>query len=141
MDKRIGARHDDPAATDPRAESGAACEEPHEVPEEVAERVAATPGGAYEVPDEVLCGLELGHPGEHMSLLQAWGEREEWLVWSEPAVLPSAPCRPDGLTCLLPAGHPGRHHVILTDVVSDEGPFWCADRAEFDRLRAGAGSR
>lgn len=118
-------------------EGTVACEEPHEVPEDVAERAETTPGGAYEVPDEVLCGLEKGHPGEHLSLVQAWGEVEEWLAWSEPAVRRVERCRPDGMTCLLPAGHPGRHHVILTDVVSDEGPFWCADRAEFERLRAG----
>jgi hypothetical protein len=132
-----GMRDDTSDATDRR--SGAvreACGQVHEVPDATAGRVADMPGGAYELPDEVRCALEAGHEGDHTSLLQAWGDQEEWLVWSEPSVVAGEGCRADGMTCLLPAGHPGRHHVILTDVVVDEGPFWCSGRADLDSLRA-----
>ncbi|MGF7234905.1 MAG: hypothetical protein ACQSGP_08090 [Frankia sp.] len=112
-----------------------ACGQVREVPDEAAGRVAEVPGGAYELPEEVRCALEAGHEGNHMSLLQAWGEQEEWLVWSEPSVWSGQGCRAEGMTCLLPAGHEGRHHVILTDVVVDEGPFWCSDRADLATLR------
>jgi hypothetical protein len=118
---------------------GGTCGQQHEVPDPVAQRIEAVPGGAYEVPDQIECALEAGHPGEHLSMLQAWGENEEWLAWSAPTVRRASGCRADGMTCLLPAGHSGRHHVILTDVVADEGPFWCADRAAYDALRRKVG--
>jgi hypothetical protein len=118
---------------------GGACGETRGVPDDARERLEQVPGGAYEVPGEVECGLEAGHPGEHLAMLQAWGDDEEWLAWSGPSVRATRGCRAEGMTCLLPAGHAGRHYVIMTDVVADEGPFWCADRATFDERRRAAG--
>ena len=102
------------------------------VPEDIAQRLGDVPGAAYEVPDEVNCALEAGHPGSHTAVLQGWGDDEVWLTWTVPKTTVTPSCRADGLTCLLPAGHSGRHHVILADVVEDEGPFWVVDLAELE---------
>ncbi|WP_322750548.1 MULTISPECIES: hypothetical protein [unclassified Frankia] len=105
------------------------------VPDEVISRLDGLPGAAYEVPDEVTCALETGHPDKHMAVLQGWGNQEAWLVWATPTTVTAPGCRVDGLTCLLPVGHVGRHHVIMTDVVEDEGPYWCDSRADLELQR------
>jgi hypothetical protein len=116
-----------------------ACGQWQRVPEEIAQRLADVPGAAYEVPDEVTCALEAGHPGSHTAVLQGWGDDEVWLTWTVPKTTVAPSCRADGLTCLLPAGHGGRHHVIMADVVEDEGPYWVADRAELEAKLRQAG--
>jgi|GEM_PF-3586184 len=114
-----------------------ACGEWQRVPEEIVQRLGDVPGAAYEVPDEVTCALEAGHDGSHTAVLQGWGDDEVWLLWTMPKTIVSPSCREDGLTCLLAAGHTGRHHVLIADVVEDEGPYWVADRAELEaRLAA-----
>jgi hypothetical protein len=109
-----------------------ACGQWQRVPEDIAQRLGDVPGAVYEVPDEVTCALEAGHPGGHTAVLQGLGDDEIWLTWTVPKTAVAAGCREEGMTCLLPAGHVGRHRVILADVVEDEGPYWVADRAELD---------
>jgi len=112
-----------------------ACGAWQRVPDEVISRLDGVQGAAYEVPDEVTCALENGHPDNHMAVLQAWGNQEAWLVWATPTMVTAGGCRVDGLTCLLSAGHAGRHHVIMTDMVEDEGPYWCDSRADLELQR------
>ncbi|MEX5707642.1 MULTISPECIES: hypothetical protein [Parafrankia] len=107
------------------------------VPEEIAIRLDDVPGAAYEVPSEVTCALQQGHPDNHMAVLQGWGNEEVWLSWSAPRTITAPGCRAEGMTCLLPTGHQGHHYVIMADVVEDEGPYWVADRADLDTRRAG----
>ena len=107
-----------------------------QVPDEVINRFGDVPGAAYEVPDAVTCALEFGHADAHMAVLQGWENQEAWLVWTTPRTVTAPGCREEDMTCLLPAGHQGRHHVVLTDVVEDEGPFWCVDRADLHIMRA-----
>lgn len=105
------------------------------VPDDIAARLDDVPGAAYEVPTEVTCALEKGHSDEHMAVLQGWGNDEAWMVWSAPRTVTSLSCRADGMTCLLPEQHRGRHHVIMADVVEDEGPYWCRDRTDLEAQR------
>jgi hypothetical protein len=116
-----------------------ACGALQQVPEEVIIRLGDVPGAAYEVPGEVTCALEEGHRDEHMAVLQGWGNEEAWLVWSTPRTLTALGCRADGMTCLLPVGHSGNHHVIMADVLEDEGPYWCRDRSDLEAQRARSG--
>jgi len=101
----------------------------------MAARLDDVPGAAYEVPTEVTCALEYGHPDEHMAVLQGWGSDEAWMLWSSPRTITSLSCRAEEMTCLLPEGHSGKHHVIMADVVEDEGPYWCRDRADLEAQR------
>ncbi|MBL7497703.1 hypothetical protein I6A84_15015 [Frankia sp. CNm7] len=112
------------------------CGQWQRVPEEIALRLGDVPGAAYEVPDEVTCALEAGHPGSHTAVLQGLGDDEIWLTWTVPKTAVATSCRADGLTCLLPTGHPGRHHVIMAEEIEDTGPYWAADRAELEALLA-----
>ncbi len=113
-----------------------ACGAWQQVPEEIMLRFDGIAGAAYEVPGEVTCALQEGHRDDHMAVLQGWGNEEAWLVWSTPHTITAPSCRADGMTCLLPAGHGGNHHVIMTDVVEDEGPYWCRDRSDLEARRA-----
>jgi hypothetical protein len=70
-----------------------------------------------------------------MAVLQGWENEEAWLVWSAPTTIIAPGCRAEGMTCLLAAGHAGRHHVIMADVVEDEGPYWVTGRADLDARR------
>jgi hypothetical protein len=113
-----------------------ACGAWQRVPEDIALRLDDVPGAAYEVPDEVSCALQPGHPDSHMAVLQGWGNEEAWLVWSAPKTMIAPGCRVEGMTCLLPTGHVGQHHVIMADVVEDEGPYWVTDRVDLEDQRA-----
>jgi hypothetical protein len=87
----------------------------------------ALPDGAHEIDFTALyCELQVGHPGPHLALGQAYGSRERWLQWlaaqrrdwldiedSEhcdaegPPVFEDIPDDPE--LCLLPAAHSGGH--------------------------------
>lgn len=120
-----------------------ACGAWQRVPEDIVMRLDDLPGAAYEVPNEVTCALQRGHSDSHMAVLQGWGNEEVWLTWSAPTTVSAPGCRADGMICLLPAGHHGRHHVIMADVVEDDGPYWVVDRAELEACRrvGGVGRR
>lgn len=113
-----------------------ACGEWQRVPDDIAQPLRDVPTGLYEVPDEVTCALESGHPGSHMAVLQGWGNDEAWLTWTVPRTVVVPGCRADGMTCVLPEGHVGRHRVILADVVEDDGPYWVSDLADLEARRA-----
>lgn len=80
---------------------------------------AAGKEGDYELEERYGCGLNGGHPGEHMSCVQSYepGGFELWARWSDPAevelveveMCESDPDEEGSAACVLPTGHWGVH--------------------------------